>query len=44
MRRPKDVFQLLALRSTILNDTELQSYLGVGFQNTIIDTTLPFIP
>lgn len=44
IRRPKDVFQLLALRSTILNDTELQSYLGVGFQNTIIDTTLPFIP
>jgi hypothetical protein len=43
MRRPKDVFQLLALRSTILNDTELQSYLGVGFQNTIIDTTLPFM-
>jgi hypothetical protein len=43
MRRPKDMVQLLALRGTIISDTEFQSYVGnVLHLNPKIDDNLPF--
>jgi hypothetical protein len=43
MRRPKDMVQLLALRGTIISDTEFQSYVGnILHLNPKIDDNLPF--